>query len=121
MLNELLETEKEKCLKKTVIEDKQLSLELGRVIEDPQDSRYPKNDLSQSKKLKPKPKIPCPTRNSNSSVTVDYMSCIPVSIESRSSSRSSVSVESTKSLRNSLSGNELRLSPFEDNSERIIT
>ena len=117
MLNELLETEKEKCLKKTVIEDKQLSLELGRVIEDPQDSRYPKNDLSQSKKLKPKPKIPCPTRNSNSSVTVDYMNCIPVSIESPSSSPSSVSVESTKSLRNSLSGNELRLSPFEDNSE----
>ena len=63
----------------------------------------------------------CPTRNSNSSVTVDYMNCIPASTESRSSSPSSVSVESTKSLRNSLSGNELRLSPFEDNSERIIT
>ena len=63
----------------------------------------------------------CPTCNSNSSVTVDYMNCIPVSTESRSSSPSSVSVESTKSLRNSLSGNELRLSPFEDNSERIIT
>lgn len=59
----------------------------------------------------------CPTRNSNSSVTVDYMNCIPASTESRSSSPSSVSVESTKSLRNSLSGNEMQLSPFEGNSE----
>ena len=119
MLTELLEPERGKSLKKTVVERKKPLFELGRVIEDAEDSHYPTNDLPQSKtkKFKPKPKIPCPTRNSNSSVTVDYINCMPTSVESRSSSPSSVSLESAKSLHNSLSGNELRLSPFEDNSE----
>ena len=120
MLNELLEPEKEKSLKKTVVEKKQPSFQLGRVIEGPQDSHYPTNDLCQSKakKLKPKPKSPCPTRKSNSSVIVDYINCIPISRESCSNSPSSLSVESTKSLLNSLSGNEMRLSSSENNSER---
>lgn len=111
MLKELRKPERKKTLKKTVVNKRQPTVRLGRVVEGLQES----NDLWENKKkiYKPKPKCPCPPRKSSAALKAEYSNSRSLSVDSDFSS----STHSRNSERSLSAGDESEYRPLDKSSD----